>query len=224
VQQRSTERKLNYLLEKGRDQYLSKQQEFEQDFVKQLAELDDFYRFILQCNEPTVLPEGNFQRLADLAGVQFDDWDGQARPLLTAEEATMLSIPKGSLDDNERQQIESHVIHTFNFLSQIPWTKEIRNIPLIARAHHEKLNGSGYPYKLSDAEIPFQSKMMTVSDIYDALSASDRPYKKALPPERALDILSIEANQHLIDSSLFQLFVEAEIFKKTMGWKHPAAP
>jgi HD-GYP domain-containing protein (c-di-GMP phosphodiesterase class II) len=63
-----------------------------------------------------------------------------------------------------------------------------------------------------------------VSDIYDALSASDRPYKKALPPEKALDILSIEANRNLIDRSLFRLFVEAEIFKRTMGWKHPAAP
>jgi HD-GYP domain-containing protein (c-di-GMP phosphodiesterase class II) len=223
VQQGHTERKLNYLLEKGRDQFVSKQQEFDREFTEQLAELDDFFQFILQCNEPTVLPEGNFQRLAELASVRFNDWDGQARPLITPEEATMLSIPKGSLDESERVQIESHVIHTFNFLSQIPWTKEIRNIPLIARAHHEKLNGTGYPYKLSEAEIPFQSKMMTVSDIYDALSASDRPYKKALPPEKALDILSIEANRNLIDSSLFRLFVEAEIFKKTMGWKHPAA-
>ena len=64
--------------------------------------------------------------------------------------------------------------------------------------------------------------MMTVSDIYDALSASDRPYKKAVPTEKALDILSMEANRNLIDNSLFKLFVEAEIFKKTIGWKHPA--
>jgi HD-GYP domain-containing protein (c-di-GMP phosphodiesterase class II) len=223
VQQGHTERKLNYLLEKGREEYIARQQEFDREFQERLAELDDFFKFVLQCNEPTVLPEGNFHRLVELAGVQFEDWDGQSRPLLTPEEAALLSIPKGSLDDKERVQIESHVIHTFNFLSQIPWTKEIRNIPLIARAHHEKLNGTGYPYRLSEAEIPFQSKMMTVSDIYDALSASDRPYKKALPTEKALDILSMEANRNLIDSSLFKLFVEAEIYKKTLGWKHPAA-
>ncbi|MBI2819355.1 MAG: GAF domain-containing protein [Acidobacteria bacterium] len=223
VQQGHTERQLAYLLEKGREEYLARLEEFEKEFQERLAELDDFFKFVLQCNEPTVLPEGNFQRLAELAGVQFEDWDGQSRLLLTPEEAALLSIPKGSLDDRERVQIESHVIHTFNFLSQIPWTKEIRNIPLIARAHHEKLNGTGYPYKLSEAEIPFQSKMMTVSDIYDALSASDRPYKKALPTEKALDILSMEANRNLIDNSLFKLFVEAEIYKKTLGWKHPAA-
>jgi HD-GYP domain-containing protein (c-di-GMP phosphodiesterase class II) len=221
VQQGHTERQLNYVLEKGREEFLGRQSEFEREYAERLAELDDFYKFVLQCNEPTVLPEGNFQRLAELASVRFLDWDGTERPLLEPVEAGLLSIPKGSLDQKEREEIESHVIHTFQFLSQIPWTKEIRNIPLIARAHHEKLNGTGYPYKLSEAEIPFQSKMMTVSDIYDALSASDRPYKKALPTDRALDILAMEANQKLIDDALFRLFVEAEVYKKTLGWKHP---
>jgi len=224
VQQGHSERKLAYLLEKGREEYLRRESEFDREFQERLAELDDFLKFVMQCNEPTVLPEGNFQRLVELASVQFEDWDGQPRPLLAPAEAAMLSIPKGSLDEMERLQIESHVNHTFNFLSQIPWTKEIKNIPLIARAHHEKLNGSGYPNKLAEPEIPFQSKMMTISDIYDALSASDRPYKKAVPIEKALDILSMEANEKLIDGALYRLFVEAEIYKKTMGWKHPAAP
>jgi response regulator RpfG family c-di-GMP phosphodiesterase len=223
VQQEHTERRLAYLLEKGREEFLAREQAFDRELQERLAELDDFLKFILQCNEPTVLPEGDFQRLAGLASRQFLGWDGQPRHLLTPQEAQMLSIPKGSLDEQERLQIESHVIHSFNFLSQIPWTKEIKNIPLIARAHHEKLNGTGYPYKLTEAEIPFQSKMMTVSDIYDALSAADRPYKKALSPDRALDILSMEANQRLIDVNLFRLFVESEIYKKTMNWKHPAA-
>ncbi|HWP83853.1 MAG TPA: HD domain-containing phosphohydrolase [Terriglobia bacterium] len=223
VQQRHTQRKLEYLLEKGREEYLARQAEFDRELQKQIEELDDYLQFVLHCNEPTVLPEGDFQRLAELASYRFEDWDGQSRPLLTEEESALLSIPKGSLDEKERVQIESHVVHTFEFLSQIPWTKEIRNIPLIARAHHEKLNGTGYPYKLSEAEIPFQAKMMTISDIYDALSASDRPYKKAVPSEKALDILAMEANHNLIDRSLFKLFVEAEVYKKTLNWKHPGA-
>jgi len=150
-------------------------------------------------------------------------WDSQERALVTPQEVGLLSIPKGSLDEAERLQIESHVVHTFNFLSQIPWTKEIKNIPLIARAHHEKLNGAGYPYKLKEPEIPFQSKIMTISDIYDALSASDRPYKKAVPTERALDIIAQEAKQNLLDTQLFRLFVEAEVYKLTVNWKHPAS-
>jgi hypothetical protein len=184
--------------------------------------MDEFLEFVMKCNEPTVLPEGNFKRLLDLAAMEFQDWTGKARPLLTTDEVRFLSIPKGSLDDSERRQIESHVIHSFNFLSQIPWTKDIKNIPTIARAHHEKLNGGGYPYRLTAAEIPFQSKMMTISDIYDALSASDRPYKKAVPTERALDILKMEANQLLIDTELFRVFTEAGIYKLTSQWKHPA--
>ena len=221
VQQQYTQRKLAYILEKGREEFLARQEEFDREMAVQLRELDDYLQFVLQCNEPTVLPEGNFQRLVDLAAHRYQDWEGQERSLITPQEVGMLSIPKGSLDEQERLQIESHVVHTFNFLKQIPWTKEIKNIPLIARAHHEKLTGGGYPFKLKDAEIPFQSKMMTVSDIYDALSASDRPYKKAVPTERALDILGMEANQHLIDAALLRLFIEAGIYKKTIGWKHP---
>ena len=222
VQQEHTQRKLAYLLEKGRDEFLASQENLDRDLAERVREMDEFLEFVMKCNEPTVLPEGNFQRLLDLAAMEFEDWTGEARPLLTTDEVRFLSIPKGSLDESERKQIESHVIHSFNFLSQIPWTKDIKNIPAIARAHHEKLNGGGYPYRLTAAEIPFQSKMMTISDIYDALSASDRPYKRAVPTDRALDILKMEANQLLIDAELFRIFTEAGIYKLTADWKHPA--
>jgi HD-GYP domain-containing protein (c-di-GMP phosphodiesterase class II) len=127
----------------------------------------------------------------------------------------LLTIPKGSLDPEERVQIESHVIHSFRFLSQIPWTKELKRIPEIAKAHHEKLDGTGYPYHMKSEEIPFQSKMMTISDIFDALTARDRPYKRAVPVERALDIIGQEVKSQLLDPVLFQLFLEAKIFQLT---------
>ena len=119
------------------------------------------------------------------------------------------------MDDQERSQIESHVSYTLNFLRQIPWTKEIKNIPAIASAHHEKLDGTGYPNNLFAPEIPIQAKMMTISDIYDALSATDRPYKKAVPAELALDILFDEAKRGLVDAELLNLFQEAEVFRLT---------
>src|SRR5208337_3181107 len=96
---------------------------------------------------------------------------------------------KGSLDDRERQEVESHVEHTYNFLKQIPWTKEIRNIPEIARGHHEKLNGRGYPGKLAADDIPLQTRLMTIADVFDALAAADRPYKESVSVETALEIL-----------------------------------
>jgi HD-GYP domain-containing protein (c-di-GMP phosphodiesterase class II) len=99
-------------------------------------------------------------------------------------------------------------------LLQIPWTKELRNIPNIAYGHHEKLDGSGYPRKVKGDQIPVQTRMMTISDIFDALTASDRPYKRAVPVPRALDIMAEEVKAGMLDAHLFQLFVEARVFER----------
>ena len=210
-----SQQKLKSMLEKSREVALSEIGIIEQEYERQLAEIDEYFQFVLQVNEPTVLPEGKFDQLIEIARRTYVDPRGSEHTYLNPDEVRFLSIPKGSLDPDERVQIESHVVHTFNFLTQIPWTKEIKNIPMIARAHHEKLNGRGYPYQLRDQEIPLQAKMMTVSDIYDALSATDRPYKKALPPERALGILELAVKDSEIDSELFKLFVDAKIYQLT---------
>jgi response regulator RpfG family c-di-GMP phosphodiesterase len=219
LEHEQSERKLAYLLEKGREDFLARQAEFQSELEEQLRELDEFLDFVMRCNEPTVLREGNFERLSEFAARQFVDSRGQRIPLLTPQEVNFLSISRGNLDERERRQIESHVNHTLSFLQQIPWTREIKNIPAIASAHHEKLNGTGYPHNLPASEIPFQSKMMAISDIYDALSATDRPYKKAVRSDQALDILFNEAKQGLVDHELLRLFHEAEIYRLTETWK-----
>jgi HD-GYP domain-containing protein (c-di-GMP phosphodiesterase class II) len=182
---------------------------------QQIQNLDAFLENILAANEPAVLPGETSARLAETAGWSFEDPSGPSEPLLTQDELELLSIDKGSLDPCERLQIESHVIHSFRFLSQIPWTKELRRIPEIAKAHHEKLDGSGYPYHMKAEEIPLQTKMMTISDIFDALTACDRPYKKAVAVERALTIIGEEVKSQLVDPVLFKLFVDAKIYQLT---------
>ncbi len=112
--------------------------------------------------------------------------------VLTAEEAAVLEIPRGSLTPEEYREIQSHVTHTIHFLSQIPWTRELARVAEIAGAHHETLDGSGYPYGRRAEAIPVPSRIMTIADIYDALAALDRPYKKAVPPARALETLEAE--------------------------------
>jgi response regulator RpfG family c-di-GMP phosphodiesterase len=186
------------------------------EFRRRLEEIDNFYQVVLQSNEPTVLPAGKFDQLIEIARQTYRDPRGIEHNLLSPDEVRFLSIPKGSLDPAERLQIESHVIHTFNFLTQIPWTKEIGEIPMIARGHHEKLDGTGYPYQLRGEDIPPQTRMMTICDIFDALSASDRPYKKAVPAERALDILKAESEHRQLDSELFNLFIDAKIYELTV--------
>ncbi len=210
-------RKLDYVLRNGNQNYEKDFAEIDGEQAKQFQGLDEFLQHILQANEPTVLPEKTSEKLVEIAGWTFQDPSGPVEPLLTSEELRFLSIRKGSLDPDERTQIESHVIHSFRFLSQIPWTKELKNIPEIAKAHHEKLDGSGYPYKMKSDQIPFQAKMMTISDIFDALTARDRPYKRAVPVDRALNIIGEEVKSQLLDPALFKIFTEAKVFQLTTG-------
>jgi len=181
--------------------------------ARSLGELDEMIQWILGANEPTVLEQGGFDRISDIAGRVFVDPEGNSRPYLSTEEATALSIARGSLTRDERFEIESHVVHTYNFLRQIPWGRQFRHVPDIAGAHHEKLDGSGYPNRLRAEAIPIPARMMTIADIYDALTAKDRPYKKAMPVERALDILSGDVKKGLLDDELFRIFVEAKIWE-----------
>ncbi len=204
--------KVQILLELERPKALLRIASLEHEYRRRRAQMEKTFETIRQANEPTVLPGGEFERLFEIAQQTYVDPRGVKRPLLTPEEVRYLSIPKGSLSPEERSQIEAHVVHSFNFLLQIPWTKHIREIPRIVRAHHEKLNGTGYPYKLRSPEIPLQAKIMTICDIFDALSASDRPYKKAVATDRALGILETSVKDKELDPELYRLFLEAKIF------------
>lgn len=176
-------------------------------------ELQKFLDSIVRANEPTVMPEGSFEELRDINQRMYIDFDNVERPLLRDDELQFLMIRKGNLDDQERREIESHVTHTFQFLEQIPWTRELKGIPGIAYGHHEKLNGRGYPRRVTADDIPVQTRMMTISDIFDALTATDRPYKRAVPYERALDILSMEAKDGMLDRELLDAFIGARVFE-----------
>jgi HD-GYP domain-containing protein (c-di-GMP phosphodiesterase class II) len=198
---------LDLALRLGADGYRAVQTERQAGLAAALADLDADLAVIRSCNEPTVLDEDRRDQLATLGTRRFHDFDGTARPLLDANEMEMLTIPRGSLTDGERREIESHVTHTVRFLSLIPWTKDLKNIALIAGAHHEKLNGRGYPNSLPAGEIPVQSRIMTIADIYDALTARDRPYKRAVPVDAALGILRKEAEAGMVDATLLDLFI-----------------
>jgi len=168
---------------------------------------------LLRANEPTVLPADIGLALEELKHFNFLNEEGQQEPLLQAFEFADLSLAKGSLTLDERQQIESHVKHTYAFLRLIPWTADLARLPEIAYAHHEKLDGSGYPRALRREQIPLGARIMSIADIYDALTAGDRPYKSALPRERALDILGEEARAGKIDAELLQVFIEARAYR-----------
>jgi HD-GYP domain-containing protein (c-di-GMP phosphodiesterase class II) len=186
------------------------------ELAQRVEELSGLWEVVVAANRPSVLDAAASARLGEAAGRTFLDLEGRERPLLTPVELACLSIPRGSLSETERREIESHVTHTFNFLSQIPWTRLLRRVPEIAYGHHEKLDGRGYPRAIPAPRIAVETRMMTISDIYDALTASDRPYKRALPAEKALDILHDEAKRGQIDAPLLGVFVDSKVWHQTL--------
>jgi len=188
----------------------------DEELTVRRAEIESAFAAVLAANEPTVLKGGDFARIEAIAREAYTSMDGVARPMLSAEEVKCLSVARGSLTPSEIDEVRTHVTHTFEFLTQIPWGKQFRKVALIAGAHHERLNGTGYPNRLHADEIPLQSKMMSVSDIFDALTAADRPYKRAVPIERALDILHLEVKDQHIDPGLLEIFIEAKVWDSSL--------
>jgi HD-GYP domain-containing protein (c-di-GMP phosphodiesterase class II) len=184
----------------------------ETQLVAKKRELSEMFEFVLSCNKPTVLAEGHFDRLGEIAKTTFQGpFGGEQRGFLSNNEVIKLSVRKGSLTEDERREIESHVTHTYRFLTQIPWTRTLKRVPDIAYGHHEKLTGRGYPRSLKEADIALPTRMMTISDIYDALTASDRPYKRAMSKDKAYDILADEAKRGEVDADLLKVFIEADV-------------
>jgi HD-GYP domain-containing protein (c-di-GMP phosphodiesterase class II) len=210
---RAARAKLDHALARGAD-YAARAARLDAELAAALAELDRQLDLVTMANEPSVQPQEFTAEILKLAARTWEDAEGAPRVVLTPEEARVLAIPRGSLTEEERLAIQEHVVHSFQFLAQIPWTRELRRVPEIARSHHEKLDGSGYPSGARAEGIPVQSRMMTIADIYDALTASDRPYKKALRAEEALAILDAERRAGALDGALVDLFIEARVFER----------
>jgi len=211
-------RKLDWAAHRGKEGYAQHAARLDAELAAAIAELNEALDVIVTINEPTAQAQDFTTQLLQITARSWPDHRGRMRTVLTPEEAGILAITKGSLTEVERREIQQHVVHTFQFLAQIPWTREFRRIPEIARSHHEKLDGSGYPFGIRGDQIPVQSRMMTIADIYDALTATDRPYKKAIRVEEALDTLRDEQRAGALDGTLLDLFIDARVFQRT-DWR-----
>lgn len=184
----------------------------------ELEAIDRFRTLVERCNDPTVsvAPGSESHRLlCEFAARSYEAPDGSLHPWLSQRELSLLTIPRGTLDRGERREVESDVDHTYNFLQRIPWTPELGQIPEIARLHHEKLDGSGYPLGARGEHIPVQTRMMTIADVFDALTSTDRPYMKAISSEAALEVLRHEAERGALDPELVRLFVHDSVYLTT---------
>ncbi|WP_426472945.1 GAF and HD-GYP domain-containing protein [Leptospira interrogans] len=214
IESRILQKKTDYLKKHGAVGFADYETSLEFELRVEYQKLDQMFQIVVDSNEPSILEESNFQKLEEIAKVNYSTTGGEKLSLISPYEFGFLTIKKGSLDFAERKEIESHVEHTFQFLSKIPWTGDLKMVPSIAHAHHEKLDGTGYPRGLTADSIPIQSKIMAISDIFDALTDKDRPYKRAVPIERALDILQMEARENHVDQDLLKIFIEGKVYDK----------
>ena len=191
------------------------------DLVERIAELERLRRLVAQANEPTAFDAVPNAELLDIAARMYERPDGTMAPYLTQEELHYLQVSHGTLDEQERAGVQAHVDQTNRFVSQIPWTRDLEHIADYAYGHHERLNGSGYPRGLRGDEIPLQTRMIAIADMFDALTEGDRPYKPAVSAERALDILAAEAREGSLDAELVRMLIDSQAYRRILdeNWR-----
>ena len=212
LRRRAVEQELKLLHHPSMDQEVARRR-VHRHLDKQISILDEYFDWISKANSPNVVDAGDFGHLAQIRDYAFEEFDGTVAGVINEADVLALSVRKGSLTPQERRIIESHVVFTKEFLTALPWPPELANVADIAGAHHERNDGSGYPEGLVGEQIPLASRVMAVADIYDALTAMDRPYKSAISMETAFKILYDEASNGLLDTDLVDIFIDSGSFQ-----------
>jgi HD-GYP domain-containing protein (c-di-GMP phosphodiesterase class II) len=197
-----------------RAQMLLLQERDQEDYSCEIYRLTSAWKQVLEANEPSVLVHSTSEAVEAVRAIQVKFGPGEILSALTDEEVERLSLRQGSLSDSERIEVQTHVEKTFEILKLIPWSRGLEQVPCIASMHHETLDGSGYPRGIHAESIPAQARMMAICDVFDALRAGDRPYKPALPPEHALDLVASYVRAGKLDADYFDIFKQAQIYKQ----------
>ncbi|HMQ10553.1 MAG TPA: HD domain-containing phosphohydrolase [Oligoflexia bacterium] len=188
--------------------------QFDLDVIQMKKNIDQLKTLLTAANQPGETTKHALEKIEKLLEL-IKESAKTTRIVVNQDQLQRLKIESGTLTQAERLQIQEHVTNSFMFLQRIPWTRSFEKVPEIAFSHHEKIDGSGYPRGLKGNQIPLESRIMTVADIFDALVSLDRPYKKALPIKDALTILKQEAARQKIELDLVNLFIQKNVYKAT---------
>ncbi|MBF0320718.1 MAG: GAF domain-containing protein [Nitrospirae bacterium] len=189
-------------------------QKLDEDFAVRMEELDDDMEFLKKANiGGEFISDEKIERIQKIASYKITV-DGKAEPILNEEEVNNLSIRRGTLTDEERKIIMDHVVVTFKMLNQLPWPKKMKNIPLYASEHHEKLDGTGYPNRVPAEKLSTQSRIMAIADIFEALTAADRPYRPGKKLSECIKIIELMVKDRHIDKDLTEFFITSEILAR----------
>lgn len=189
-------------------------EKFDKETEEKIKEIMDSREFVMSCNEPgEFMSDDKIERLQNIAKTTYVE-NGQTASIINEDELLNLSIRKGSITEPELKKMQDHAAISLKMLEQIPFTKKLKNIPLFAGAHHEYINGKGYPRGLRGDEIPLEARMLAILDITEALTASDRPYKKPMPVEQAHKILGFMVKDGELDGHLVDLLVKEKVYER----------
>jgi len=183
-------------------------------YLKRIKQQEDDKSFIEESNiGGEFMSQDRKDRVNKIASYRWKD-NGSPKPFFSEDEIYNLCISRGTLTPEERKIINDHIVVTIDMLEQLPYPKHLRNVPEFAGGHHEKLDGTGYPKGLNHSEMSVQAKIMAIADIFEALTARDRPYKKGKTLSQAMRILGFMKNDAHIDTELFEVFVKEKIYLK----------
>ena len=203
-----------------RDDSLSKKEKLikiknlKSKYSKKLRELKSDLEFIKESNIGGEFMSGDKKdRVHNISNYHWKP-NGKIENFLSEDEVYNLTIPRGTLTAEERKVINDHIVVTINMLEELPYPKHLKNVPEFAGGHHEKLDGTGYPKGLTKDEMSVQARIMAIADIFEALTAKDRPYKKGKTLSQAMRILGFMKNDAHIDVDLFDIFVKDKIYLK----------
>ena len=184
-------------------------------FKARVAQLEDDCAFIETANVGgEFMEDAKKERVRKIARNRWRDWNGEKRDFLDENEYSNLCIERGTLTHEERQVINDHIVMTIEMLEHLPFPKHLKRVPEYAGGHHEKMDGTGYPRGLKAEEMSLPARMMAIADIFEALTAADRPYKKAKTLTDSLKIMGFMVKDQHIDPELFRLFLEAGVYRE----------
>jgi hypothetical protein len=187
---------------------------FDEEYKNAIKKIDENIKFIESCNVGGEFMKPELQERIISISEQKLILNNKEMNILTKEEVRNLNITKGTLLPEERDIINDHISITIDMLDQLPYPKNLKNIPEFAGGHHEKMDGTGYPKGLKADQMSPQAKIMAIADIYEALTAADRPYKDGKKLSQAMRIMGFMKNDYHIDDDLFEIFVSSGVYKE----------
>ena len=191
----------------------AEREEINKTLQETLASLEEEREFIARCNiGGEFMEEADKTRIRHMSRHGYINQKGEERPLLSDEEIKNLTITRGTLTAEEREIINYHIVATIKMLEQLPYPKHLRRVPEFAGGHHERMDGRGYPRGLGRDEMSVQARVMGIADIFEALTAADRPYKKAMPISQAISILGKMKTDNHVDPDLFDVFLKEKVY------------